>query len=88
MNDDYKADLDRFLDERQSDEDFAKADKREREHEAELLIDKAYKGLSKLFPVDQVVELIPTCNFFEELGFTIEEARGLVISHLNDKRDE
>ena len=29
MNDDYKADLDRFLDERQSDEDFAKADKRD-----------------------------------------------------------
>ena len=29
MNDDYKADLDRFLDERQSDEDLAKADKRD-----------------------------------------------------------
>ena len=80
----YMADADRFLDERQTLEDFAKADKRERERKAKPWIDWAYKWLSTGFDVEQVPEIILKSSVFEEWGFTIEEARELVISHLKD----
>ena len=81
----YKAEQDRLFDDLHNELNFQKADRRERELEAKLLIDKLYELLvtEYSFPVEQMPEpeMIPK-RAFEKLGFPIDEARELIISHL------
>ena len=81
----YKAEQDKLFDDLRNELNFQKADRREREREAKLLIDKLHKLLvtELSFPVERMPEpeMIPQ-RAFERLGFTIDEARELTISHL------
>ena len=81
---DYMGDELRSFHDRRNNENFRKADKRERERMAKLWIDKAYKQLIAHFPIAQLSEILSKSTFFKESGFTAEEAQERIISHLKD----
>ena len=86
----YKSEQDRFLDERQTDEAYAKIDKREREHKARKRIDECYKYLTSevRFPHDQAVEFILEAPVRRNLDFTTDEWQSLVTSTCRDPAQE
>ena len=87
--DEYKADLDRHLDRMQTDEGFAKADKKERERKAIEVVGKVYKMLTSKqfgFSGDEAAEIMLEYSFLGKLGFTPEEARPLIASYLETAR--
>ena len=78
----YKAELDRFLDERRTDKAFAKADERERKRKAGELIDEMCEFFSGElgFPRDELPELISQHlpPRLRDLGFTADELKSEV----------
>ncbi len=76
----YKTELDRFLDERRTDEAFAQADERERKRKAWELIDELCEFFSGElgFPRDELPELISQRPRLRDLGFTADELKSEV----------
>ena len=85
----YMAELDREFDRRQTDEDFAKADKRERERKALEFIGKCYKYLTSdlNYSGDETAEILLKSKppFLGKLGLTPDEARSLILVECRKK---